>query len=147
MILLLIGIVLYVIGGVTVFRRTGHAAIDGVDEAKKLVNKIGSHHGYNCWRGNMHSNLNYGCDCSFRYKARAFLPGVFVLTMIAWPGYIAVWGVSNSIRMYSRLRGKDTQFFVPAPRVKTQAELLAESEVRTKALEIQIKALEEENLR
>lgn len=155
MIFLLIALTLYVVGGVTVFRRTGHAAIESaakVTKARREVRDIMSPlHSTSCNNNPRWPSLarspDYPCECSLANDASPMLPWVFIWTTLFWPIVVSVWGIDNSLRLYKRLRGEDYNFFVAAPKVKTQAELLAESETRRKELEIKIAELEQENLK
>ena len=142
----IIFIVAWIIAGTVTFRRTGYTALNRTAEPRRLVGVIGDHHERRCWKGPRYEDDQRSCDCSYRFKAKPYLPWVFTYSMMAWPMVIGWWASANGVRLYSKLRGKEIQFFIPAPKVKTHAELLADSEQRRKELEEKIETLERETL-
>jgi len=145
MLFIMLGVLLYVFGGVATFRRAGYAVKEKYGDVWRLVHTIGPHHAHHCYKGTVYQSKSQNCDCIYSYK-RLLMPWTFLYSMLAWPAVVAYWGVANTARLYGRLTGEDLTFFVPAPRVKTTAELLAESEESRKRLEEEVKAMEKELL-
>jgi hypothetical protein len=153
MMFILIGAVLWVVMGTAVFRRTGYAALSRAEEinsARRAVrDKASPQHSELCnknprWPA-LAASPNYKCECILSEDEEPILPWIFIWSTLFWPIVVSVWGFENALRLHKRIRGEDYNFFIPAAKVKTHKELLAESEAARKKLEEDIKELEKVN--
>lgn len=133
MILFLIIMTLWVIGGTATYRRLGALEIkrhkEAVEAKKKPV------HSRSCVSIKYPYSQGDRCSCDAYSPVKLHLGSTRFVSYTVWPGYVAGYAIANLSRFHANLRGEDWSFFVEPKMVQTKSERIAELENSIKALE------------